>query len=244
MIGSAGEQVLDRARRLLWIVFAGIALFALTPGISRAQALYEAFIRAVETDDVDKLRAMLARGVDPNIVDTHGEPVLVVAARAGWERTVDALLAAGAFALPRNDRATYWRVAAKDFESHVAVGSGAGTYAAYWRRHPQRVYFAPSHAHSLYLETGAELGVVGLALLLVLLAPPLSSLGSRDPIRLGAACGFLAFVLHAGVDWDWEMPVVTTAALYFASVLVTKGSDAVPSGQPRGCADRTLGVGS
>jgi O-Antigen ligase len=142
------------------------------------------------------------------------------------------LVAAGVFVgrrdLPRNDRAAYWRVAAKDFGSHVAVGSGAGTYAAYWSRHPQRVYFAPLNAHSLYLETGAELGVVGLALLLALFALPLSSIGSRDPIRLGAACGFLAFVLHAGVDWDWEMPVVTTAALYFASVLVTKGADAVP----------------
>src|SRR5262249_49363649 len=48
------------------------------------------------TDNADRVREMLARGVDPNIVDPHGEPVLVVAARAGWERTVDALLAAGA----------------------------------------------------------------------------------------------------------------------------------------------------
>ena len=76
------------------------------------------------------------------------------------------------------------------------------------------------HAHSLYLETGAELGAVGLALLLALIALPLSSIGTRDPIRLGAACGFLAFVLHAGVDWDWDVPVVTAAALYLAAVLV------------------------
>jgi O-antigen ligase len=131
---------------------------------------------------------------------------------------------AGAFLerrdLRRNDRVAYWRVAAKDLGSHVAVGSGAGTYAAYWSRHPQRAYFAPLHAHSVYLETGAELGAVGLALLLAMLAVPLSEIGNRDPIRLGATCGFLAFVLHAGVDWDWEMPVVTTAALYLACVLV------------------------
>jgi O-antigen ligase len=154
------------------------------------------------------------------------------------------VIAAGAFLGQRNDRIAYWRVAAKDFESHVAVGSGAGTYAAYWNRHPQRVYFAPLNAHSIYLETGAELGVVGLAILLAMLALPLRSIGSRDPIRLGAACGFLAFLLHAGIDWDWEMPVVTTAALYFASVLVTEGADAVPSGQSRCCSGRTLGVGS
>jgi O-Antigen ligase len=131
-----------------------------------------------------------------------------------------AVIAGGAFLGQRNDRVAYWRVAAQDLESHVAAGSGAGTYAAYWTRHPQRAYFAPLHAHSLYLETGAELGVVGLALLLALLALPLRSIGIRDPIRLGAACGFLAFVLHAGVDWDWDVPVVTTAALFLAAVLV------------------------
>jgi O-antigen ligase len=133
--------------------------------------------------------------------------------------------------LRRNDRVAYWRVAAQDLKSHVAAGSGAGTYAAYWSHHPQRAYFAPLHAHSLYLETGAELGAVGLALLLAMLALPLSEIGSRDAIRVGAACGFLAFVLHAGVDWDWDVPVVTAAALYLASVLVggSRADRALPS---------------
>jgi len=68
----------------------------LVPILAHAQALYDAFIHAVEIDDVDKVRSMLARGVDPNIVSPQGEPVLVVAARFGWEHTVDALLNAGA----------------------------------------------------------------------------------------------------------------------------------------------------
>jgi hypothetical protein len=173
--------------------------------------------------------AMLVAGVAATTaLVLWARPLLRRSGLAACVLFAGALLAAGAFALPRNDRAAYWRVAARDFESHVAVGSGAGTYTAYWNRHPQRVYFAPLNAHCLYLETGAELGVVGLVLLLAMLAPPLRSIGSRDPIRLGAACGFLAFVLHAGIDWDWEMPVVTAAALYFASVLVTKGADSTP----------------
>ena len=178
--------------------------------------------------------AMLAAGVAAAVaLVSVARPMLRRRARGSVLAAVllaVVLAAAGAFLgrrdLLRNDRVAYWRVAARDLESHVAVGSGAGTYAAYWSRHPQRAYFAPLHAHSLYLETGAELGAVGLALLLAALALPLGSIGGRDPIRLGAACGFLAFVLHAGVDWDWEMPVVTTAALYLAVVLV-----AVPSRQ-------------
>src|SRR5205823_10517710 len=100
-------------------------------------------------------------------------------ALAGCVLLAGAVVGAGAYLGHRNDRVAYWRVAAKDLESHVAVGSGAGTYAEYWRRHPQRSYFAPLHAHSLYLETGAELGAVGLALLLAMLALPLRSIGSR-----------------------------------------------------------------
>src|ERR1051325_5959413 len=87
---------LERWRRGTRIALIGLALVGRSPAVSQGQALYDAFIRAVEIDDVDKVRAMLARGVDPNIVDPHGEPVLVVAARFGWEHTVDALLNDGA----------------------------------------------------------------------------------------------------------------------------------------------------
>jgi len=143
-----------------------------------------------------------------------------------------ALVAGGAVLgqghLRRNDRMAYWRVAVRDFESHVAVGSGAGTYAEYWSRHPERSYFAPFHAHSLYLETAAELGIVGLALVVAMLALPLGSIGGGDPIRLGAGCGLLAFALHAAVDWDWDVPVVTTAAFFLASIAVAEW--ARPSG--------------
>jgi len=80
-----------------------LTLAALAPTGAQAQALYDAFIRAVTIDDAGQVRAMLARGVDPNTVDPNGEPVLVVAARAGWEPTLDALLAAIAVSLLVND---------------------------------------------------------------------------------------------------------------------------------------------
>jgi tetratricopeptide (TPR) repeat protein len=71
-------------------------------------------------------------------------------------------------------------------------------------------------AHSLYLETLAELGVVGLALLMVALAAPLVAAvkGRRHalvPVAFGA---YVAYLVHAGLDWDWEMPAVTLAALF------------------------------
>ena len=58
---------------------------------------------SVAIDRSDDVAALLARGMDPNTVDPNGEPVLVVAARAGWEPTVDAAAARPA---PRSTRRT------------------------------------------------------------------------------------------------------------------------------------------
>ena len=61
-----------------------------------AQSLLEDFFIAVANDRAGDVRAMLARGVDPNVVDANGDPALVVAARAGNLATVEVLLAAKA----------------------------------------------------------------------------------------------------------------------------------------------------
>jgi ankyrin repeat protein len=58
--------------------------------------LYEDFIFAISNDRVPLVRELLAKGVDPNTVGPTGDPVLVMAAKAGYTGTVDALLAAKA----------------------------------------------------------------------------------------------------------------------------------------------------
>lgn len=54
------------------------------------------FALAAQNDRDDEVRAMLARGMDPDTVGPDGNPVLLTAAREGSARVVDALLAAGA----------------------------------------------------------------------------------------------------------------------------------------------------
>jgi len=90
-------------------------------------------------------------------------------------------------------------------------------------------------AHSLYLEALQELGVVGLALLLVALLPLLASflpLGRRQERALYAAllASAAAWALHAAVDWDWEMPAVTVwlFALGGAALAVQNRPDRAP----------------
>jgi len=89
-------------RRIGRLALFASALLALPPTAPRAQALYDAFVEAVAADRSDQVRALLARGIDPNTVDPRGDPVLLVAARAGWQPTVDVLLAAGAKVDARN----------------------------------------------------------------------------------------------------------------------------------------------
>ena len=60
---------------------------------AHAQRLHDDMIAAVANDRAAEVKALLARGVDPNTVDPNGDPILYTAARAGNAATVDVILA-------------------------------------------------------------------------------------------------------------------------------------------------------
>ena len=68
------------------------------------------------------------------------------------------------------------------------LGTGAGSFEAHWFRE-RSVAFHARDAHNLYLETLAELGPVGLALLLATLALPLLALPAARRLRVRARRG-------------------------------------------------------
>jgi hypothetical protein len=103
-------------------------------------------------------------------------------------------------------RADYWDVALADARAHPALGSGAGTYHQVWIERRPTPHEA-NDAHSLYLETLAELGPLGLLLVAGTLALPFAR---GRGLALGA---YAAFVVQAGIDWQWELPAVTLAGL-------------------------------
>jgi hypothetical protein len=118
------------------------------------------------------------------------------------------------FSLSSNGRIDLWHAAWRDVESRPLLGSGAGSFEQYWRLH-RTTELEVRDAHSLYMETLAELGIVGLVLLVLTLGIPLLAIRHRRahrfvPFALGA---YAAFLLHAGADWDWEMPAITLTAL-------------------------------
>ena len=77
-------------------------------------------------------------------------------------------------------------------------------------------------AHGLYLETLAELGPFGLILLVGALVLPLSVLGAArgHPLVPGGAGAYAAYLVHTGVDWDWELPAVTLTGLFCGACLL------------------------
>jgi O-antigen ligase len=120
---------------------------------------------------------------------------------------------------PGNDgRIPLWRVAWHEFRSAPLIGQGAGTFENSWAQHRPTADFVVN-AHSLYMETLDELGIVGFVLLLaviltVLVAAAARARGPTRPLYAAAFSLLLALALHTGVDWDWQMPVVTV--VFFA----------------------------
>ena len=138
------------------------------------------------------------------------------------------------FDLSSNGRLEHWAVARDDFEDNPLAGRGAGTFEYSWaERRPSSMTVLD--AHSLYIETLGELGLVGLLLLVGALVLPLAAaLRARHAVVLPAALGaYAAFVLHAGVDWDWELTGVTLVAL-------TSGVCLLAAARPEGVAVRSL----
>jgi hypothetical protein len=112
-------------------------------------------------------------------------------------------------------RPYYWAVAWHEFQAHPLLGSGAGTFARHWQQE-RPLPLNVRDAHSLYLETLAEVGPLGLLLVVTVLGTPLVAACSRRGGVATAAlpAAYVAFLLHAGIDWDWEMPIVMLTGLW------------------------------
>jgi O-antigen ligase len=130
----------------------------------------------------------------------------------------------------REPRSSYYRVAWHEYVAHPLLGSGAGTFGRYWL-HSGRVirWGGALDAHSLYLEMLAELGPIGLCLVLgVFLYPLRRVIGQRGLPAVPAAAGAAAaFLVHAGLDWDWELPAVVVAGLACCAVVAFADADEV-----------------
>jgi tetratricopeptide (TPR) repeat protein len=140
----------------------------------------------------------------------------------------------------------FWAGAVDQFRSAPLLGGGAGSYEAWWAQHGTLAAFVRD-AHSLYLETLAELGIVGLSLLLLTafaaLAVALARLGRRGSDRESVAAVtavFLAYGVAAGIDWMWELTVVTLVAVVCLGLMTGPATARDPRREDAGWEDDTV----
>lgn len=120
-----------------------------------------------------------------------------------------------------NGRYQWWEAAVDASAADRLTGIGPGTFEYYWAAEGTRPGFVRD-AHSLYLEALAELGVVGLLLVVVLVLGGTGLVAARSLRRerteraamLGAtAAAMSVFAVAAAIDWAWEMTVLPVAFL-------------------------------
>jgi O-antigen ligase len=118
-------------------------------------------------------------------------------------------------------RSRYWRAAAEVFEDHPAVGAGAGAFAVTNLRYRETANVS-RHAHGYFVQTLADLGVVGLIVSLIALCAwlfaALRAIGATPRSTIGQR-----FLLgDRRVNFDrapaWTDERIAVTALFFAAL--------------------------
>ena len=141
------------------------------------------------------------------------------------------------FSTSGNGRWQWWTSAVDEWQTRPIEGRGAGSYEAWWAEHASIPAFVRD-AHSLYLETLGELGLVGLALLLAFFVSCLVAgarrLAGRTEGERAAVAALLAlvgaFLFEAGIDWMWELTVVSVVAILALGLLTGPATEPELSG--------------
>jgi hypothetical protein len=139
-------------------------------------------------------------------------------------------------------RARYWNEALKIAKAHKALGVGAGGYATVRPRYRTDTLDV-RHAHGYVVQTLADLGAVGMAVSLALLAAWLAAATRTvglwgpgrgapwTPERVGMATLLsicVVFGVHSFVDWTWFVPGNAVLALLCAGWLAGRGPTVEP----------------
>jgi hypothetical protein len=142
-----------------------------------------------------------------------------------------------------SSRGRYWRNAGHIFAAHPLDGTGAGTFGTARLRYRKDVLVA-RHAHGFFAQTIADLGIVGLLVVLAFAAAWLAAVfrttggrlrfwraraGGRaewDAERVGVtalALSALVFGLHSSIDWTWFVPGCAVMGIFVAGFVAGRG---------------------
>ena len=217
----------DAVRASLWAALALLALGAaataadrrvrVSPGLARAGARLAALL----------LVTALAGGVVAGWVATDGRPV--DRASAAWSEFKDfddvQRAGSGRLATLGSTRYDFWRVSVELVGEHPLVGVGQDNFAHDYMRRRATPYEEPRWTHSLELRLLVHTGIIGLLLFAAFVVAAVVGAARRrseSPAarRLAplALLPLLVWIVHGSVDWLWELPALSGAALGFAAI--------------------------
>jgi hypothetical protein len=138
-------------------------------------------------------------------------------------------------------RYQFWQSAVDAYKTETFHGIGPGTFEFWWAKHASYEGAFVRDAHSLYIETLAELGIIGFILVVGLVLAILGigtvrALRAPPELRLGlaaATAGAFAFAVATGVDYIWEIGVMPMAFSLLAAVMVDAARGPVPNARTR-----------
>jgi hypothetical protein len=204
-----------------------LALFVLVAG---ASALAMARLSAIERDDAQLepespvVRRRVAIALSVVLLVTAG--LIVGGLREKVAPAKFATANPSRLTTVSSNRYQYWRIGARAFLHHPLDGLGTSGFRVYWLRE-RPIRESVQNVHSLELETAAELGIVGLLALGLMLGgvgwAARRALRANAPLAAGLTAGALVWLLHASIDWDWQLPAVTLPAIALAGALIALG---------------------
>jgi O-antigen ligase len=122
-----------------------------------------------------------------------------------------------------SDRIQAARAALRLAERRPLTGAGPGQATLYWVG-PDGRTLTVQYVHNEYLQVLAELGTIGLALLLALLAVVARMVWrGRDLVGTpatwaGVVAGLSALAVHSGLDFLWHLPAIPLTAAVLAGL--------------------------
>lgn len=216
-----------------------VTLALILVGSALALLLFWALRRA-ERDRPAPVARALAISRDPRVLRGIGIATLVILVVLGiavggkaWNKFSSADLGVSAepgehlSQVSSGGRVQFWEVALKAAGEDPLLGKGAGTYQFSWNEH-RPLDMPDKDAHSLYLQSVAELGIVG-GLLIVGMVLFLLGVGfwtwraasgrQRELYGVLLSVSF-AFALGAAFDWFWQIAVVGSVFFMATAALV------------------------
>jgi hypothetical protein len=229
----------DRPRLLLALVVVGAGAVPTLPflldvfaagGSDGEGALRRALVAIVASAMVLAVAGLLAPRIHVTRRPRRGVALVLVAALivAGLGAAVAGAVGTRFAGGAGSGRYDFWRVAWTQLARDPVLGAGADNFAHAYARE-RRGHEEPLYPHSIEWRTLGGTGMVGAALLAGFFAAVCAGMrrSTADPVTVAALVSAAAWLAHATIDWQWELPALGAPAMACLGIVAAR------PGQPR-----------